>query len=84
MKAEFKEIVKNLGTERKTQNDSNLSKNSLSDSKIKFKHLVDYYLTSGQDFSDILRTIDSEKIFSTLLSTSPSDNGESLPRSLKE
>jgi len=31
LKSEFKEIVKSLGTDRKTPNDSNLSKNSLSD-----------------------------------------------------
>jgi hypothetical protein len=53
-----------------------LSRNSYSDSKIKFKHLVDYYLTSGQDFGDILRTIDSEKILGTLLSNSSDNDGD--------
>jgi hypothetical protein len=46
--------------------------------------LVDYYLTSGQDFSDILRTVDSEKIFSTLLSSVASENDEDMGKSMKE
>lgn len=46
--------------------------------------MVDYYLTSGQDFSDILRTVDSEKIFSTLLSSVASENDEDMGKSMKE
>lgn len=30
--------------------------------KVKFKHLVDYYLRSGDDFYESLRSIDSNKI----------------------
>ena len=46
--------------------------------------MVDYYLTSGQDFSDIIRTVDSEKIFSTLLSSVASENDEDMGKSMKE
>lgn len=48
--------------------DSDISKSSYKDAKIKFKHLVDYYLTSGSDFGKILRSIDSDNICSVLLS----------------
>ena len=49
-------------------NESQISKSSYKDAKIKFKHLVDYYLTSGSDFGKILRSVDSENIYSVLLS----------------
>ena len=57
-----------------------MSRNSYSDSKIKFKHLVDYYLTSGQDFGDILRTIDADKILVALLSNSSENDGDNQKR----
>ena len=63
-KTEFKDIAKNVSD----MNDSTISKSSYKDAKIKFKHLVDYYLTSGSDFGKILRSVDSENIFSVLLS----------------
>lgn len=49
-------------------NESQVSKGSYKDAKIKFKHLVDYYLTSGNDFGKILRSVDSENIYGVLLS----------------
>ena len=36
--------------------------------KVKFKHLVDYYLKSGDDFYESLRSIDSNKILQHLSS----------------
>ena len=64
LKKEFKEIAKNMAD----ANESQISKSSYKDAKIKFKHLVDYYLTSGSDFGKILRSVDSENIYSVLLS----------------
>lgn len=67
MKKDFKEIAKNLAD----VNDSSISKSSYKDAKIKFKHLVDYYLTSGSDFGKILRSIDPENMYGVLLSGQP-------------
>ena len=64
LKKDFKEIVKNIAD----VNDSSISKSSYKDAKIKFKHLVDYYLTSGTEFGKMLRSIDSESIYGVLLS----------------
>ena len=75
LKKEFKDIVKNIGD----LNESEISKSSVKDAKIKFKHLVDYYLSDGSEFGKILRTIDSDKIFSSLLSDeNQSTNRQSL------
>lgn len=63
LKKEFKDIAKNMVD----VNDSAVSKSSYKDAKIKFKHLVDYYLTSGSDFGKILRSFDHENIYSVLL-----------------
>jgi hypothetical protein len=64
-------------------NESQISKTSYKEIKIKFKHLIDYYLTSGSDFGKILRSSDPENIYGVLLSQQ-AGNGANRQRLLEE
>jgi len=56
LKKEFKEILAQVNIEG-----ANLK-------KIKFKHIIDFYLSDGQAFKDSLRSIDSQNVLYTIQS----------------
>ena len=56
------DFVENNRSKKDLKADYKEIKRTLNVDKVKFKHLVDYYLKSGDDFYESLRSIDSNKI----------------------
>lgn len=66
LKKDFKKI---LSIKKKQSEGRNNMDNSNDEYRkyVKFRHIIDYYLTSGNNFYEQLRQVDSQKIIETLL-----------------